>query len=62
MLKRKEKHMSKYCVNTYDYGKHYVWATNKIAALSRVGFRIFGKNCWDYGDIDMWDVTLVESK
>lgn len=54
--------MSKYCVNTYDYGKHYVWATNKTAALSRVGFRIFGKNCWDYGDIDRWDVTLIKSE
>lgn len=54
--------MSKYMVNTYDYGKHYVWATCKHAALSRVGFRIYGRNCWDYGDIDHWEVTEVPTK
>ena len=51
--------MKKYCVDTYDYGRQYVCAMSKVAALSKVGYRIFGKNCWDYGDIDMWTVTEV---
>ena len=50
---------TKYMVNTYDRGIHYVWATNRTAARARIGYRIFGRNFWDYGDVDMWTVTEV---
>lgn len=53
--------MSKYEVDTYDYGKQYVWAKTPQAAVSRIVYRIFGRGYTGY-DHEYWTVTLKDSK
>lgn len=53
--------MSKYMVDTYSYGRHYVWAKSPCAAKSRIVFRVFGRG-YDGYEHDYWSVTKVEAK
>lgn len=50
--------MSKYMVETYNRGRHYVWAKSPQAARSRIVYRIFGRGYegWEH---DYWTVTEI---
>ena len=59
MAKKAEKHL--YKVETYDYGVFFRYATNAVAAKSRVVFEIFGRD-YDGWAHDYWTVTEVVRK